>query len=64
MAPFITFEYYLLMFEHLMVDTSHYMGSLASSSFLETPLAPKKHYRVREMMKSHDTSETLTNYGK
>ena len=26
MVPFITFEYYLILFEHLFVDTSHYMS--------------------------------------
>jgi hypothetical protein len=35
MVPFITFEYYLIMFEHIFVDASHFSSSLASSSFLD-----------------------------
>jgi len=27
LVPFVTYEYYLLLFEHLFVDTSHYMGT-------------------------------------
>ena len=34
MTPFITFEYYLIMFEHLFVDTSHYMSSVSSLNFI------------------------------
>ena len=34
MSPFITYEYYLIMFEHLFVDTSHYMGSVQSLTFI------------------------------
>ena len=35
LVPFVTFEYYLILFEHLFVDSSHYVSSLASASFLE-----------------------------
>ena len=35
LVPFVTFEYYLILFEHLFVDSSHYVSSLASASFLD-----------------------------
>lgn len=28
MVPFITFEYYLIVFEHIFVDSAHYMSSI------------------------------------
>lgn len=34
MVPFITFEYYTLLFHHLFVDASHYMGANTSHTFL------------------------------
>jgi hypothetical protein len=34
MVPFIVFEYYLILFEHIFVDTSHFMSSLASMAFI------------------------------
>lgn len=34
MVPFVTYEYYLLLFNHLFVDASHYMGAASSHTFL------------------------------
>ena len=34
MVPFIVYEYYLIMFEHIFVDTSHFMSSINSMTFL------------------------------
>jgi len=34
-VPFLSFEYYLIMFEHLFVDSSHYQSTISSASFFE-----------------------------
>ena len=33
--PYVVFEYYLIMFEHLFVDSSHYQSTISSESFLD-----------------------------
>ena len=33
-APFITYEYYMIIFEHVFVDTSHYMSSMTGVAFI------------------------------
>ena len=47
MVPFIVFEYYLIMFEHIFVDTSHFMTSVTENNFisLKSP-SLKKESRV------------------
>ena len=40
MVPFLAFEYYLIMFENIFVDTSHLMSGPYSTAFLSAHYYP------------------------
>lgn len=48
LVPFLTFEYYLIMFEHIFVDSAHYLPQTQSLSFLASQNnSPKINQRSR-----------------
>ena len=50
-VPFVTFEYYLIMFEHIFVDASHYISQIPSQSFMidqTSPSTGKSRRKVKE----------------
>jgi len=46
-APFITFEYYLILFEHIFVDTSHLISGPSNQTFISQSPAGSRSGRAR-----------------